>query len=616
MPSDITGPTRVDRPLPPPTRSSGVGGVSSSQAVVRVTPVDPQQRTDVPSQLLGRSGLDLYELLATNDLVTPRPTTGNVALDVGLEQARSALLRNLPGDALAALDGVWDAARRTEEGWYLRSGALLVLGLPGEGDRVATDGLTARPQSSALRFIQSLARLVVNDAAGARVAIQEALQRVPNDPTLLVQQALVQAKQGNKQPAISLFADLQTSVPDHPALAWGRAAMKVIVAEATRQQSRPTPVTWPTVPEPQTGSVDGAIDIFPEQTGALPSVAPRVSSDVATAALERFGASIASRPMTEIGREARLLLRAFSAGGTLVASATPEQAHAARVLLSAVAQWASGDVPEIPSPMHTLVTQLVPLVQHGRLDEAQRLLRRQGTVAREPIGRLLMSVLMGADQQHAPDGATARSRLSTTPVYNAALAADSMTPGGGVGVVREDKDRGAVVPIRLGLALLEESAPERKRVSGAQKAWSAMTGRDVYDNDRLSPSMLHGVHVELAGITPRDNLSVFDRLSGRVASITSPEERGLGWGAARAAAESQPSEWSEGAGMRAVALVCVVLAAGTLIAGYGAFAIALAVGAAWLGLRRSGREGSRSHATGGSQSGNEPERSPETGNPR
>lgn len=574
MPPDITGPTGVDRLLQPPTRHTGVGGVSSSQAVVRVAPVDPQSRTDVPSQLLGRSGLDLYELLATSDLVITRATTGNVALDVGLEQARSALLRNLPGDALAALDGIWDAARHTEEGWYLRSGALLVLGLPGESDRVANDGSVVAPQSSALRFIQSLARLMVNDSVGARTAIEEALQRAPQDATLLIQQALVQAKQGDRQPALRVLAEMQHAMPDHPALVWGRAALKVIVADMTRQQFRRTPMNSPVVP-----------DVTADDR--VPSVTPRRMADVATAALERFGASIAARPMPEVGREARLLLRAFSAGGTLVTSVTAEQAHAARGILSAVVHWASGEARAAQSPVHAVVMQLVALIQGGHFDEAQRFLRRQGGVAREPVGRLLLAVLLGADQSSPPDGATAWSRVSSTPGHGTAWATESLTPGGSVGVVREDRDRGAVVPIRLGLAMLASGIP----------------------GDTLSQ-----INNEIINGTSYENLSVIERLSGRVARIPNPEERGEGWGAAGAAAALQStSDWSAGAGMRAVALVCVVMAAGFLIAGYSVPAIALAVGAAWLGLRRSGRELSGRLNENVYQSANEPEKSPESG---
>ena len=85
-----------------------------STALVPLDPLSPQP-TAAPAHPLGRSGIDLLDILATTDAVATRGPTGAVALEVGLEHARGALLRNLPGDALAALDGVWERARKT--GW-------------------------------------------------------------------------------------------------------------------------------------------------------------------------------------------------------------------------------------------------------------------------------------------------------------------------------------------------------------------------------------------------------------------------------------------------------------------------------------------------------------------
>lgn len=594
--------------MQPPPRTNGGGGVSSSQAVVRVTPVEPKARSDVPSQLLGRSGLDLYELLATTDLVTPRQTTGNVALDVGLENARSALLRNLPGDALAALDGVWDAAKRTEEGWYLRSGALLVLGLPGESDRVVNDGLDGKPLSNALRFIQSLARLAVGDASGARATLQVALERLPTNVTLMVQQVIVQAKHGDRQSALDVFAQLQESVPDHPSLAWGRAALRAIVTDTTRRESRPTPVDWPSA----TSGPDG---------GRM--VTPNVSADVASGALERFGASAGTRPSAEIAREARLLLRAFSAGGTLVASATAEQAHAARVILSAFVAVTSGEGHDPSSTMHALVSQLLPLIQRGQFDEAERVLRRHSGVTREPIGRLLLAVLLGGSQRQVPDGATIQTGNRSTPVYSAAMTAALLTPETGMGIIRDEVDRGAVVPVRLGLGLLEETAVARKRASGSYAAnqWAPPSDSEIAREIGIGSSMAAGGMLESLRSSQHVGVSLMDRITGRVSSIPSPEERGQGWGAAHAAAHAAASshptaDWAEGAGIRAIALVCVMLAAGSLIAGYAIPAIALGVGGVWLGLRRSGRDGHARTEHDVHQSGNEPEKTPESGSRR
>jgi hypothetical protein len=128
-------------------------------------------------------------------------------------------------------------------------------------------------------------------------------------------------------------------------------------------------------------------------------------------------------------------------------------------------------------------------------------------------------------------------------------------------------DRGPVVPVRLGLALLEETPAARAAFDLAAMA-SVGSGR-------------------IAATSEADR-AIANR--GEVPTLRSPEEAGAGWGAARAAAGPDRSDWSRGAGVRAIALVCVALAMTALVTGHGAAAIGLAAGAAWLAVRRSGRE--------------------------
>lgn len=485
-----------------------------------------------------------------------------MALEVGLEQARGSVLRNLPGDALAALDSVWQGARRTEEGWYLRSGALTVLGLPGESDRVAEEGIAMRPNSVALRFVQSVARLAMGDLAGARAVLQPALTLRGNDPVILVQHALIQARQGDSRAADATLAKLERAIPDHPAVEWGRNALRSIVADATRQRSRPTPVDWP--------ATDA--DIFPPAFGEDPDPAPASQSraatptprnsdavtDVATSALERFGARVAMRPAAEVVREARLLLRAFSAGGTLAAATHGEQAHAARTLLAAFLGSSGVDEHDRRTPLRSIVEQVVPLLQQGQTHDAERIVHRQRALAREPIARLLLAVVRGASLTVARNSAFDSAPVAGVKASGAHSAVSSDAASDTVvhdAVVRDAVERGQVVPIRLGLGLLEETSAMREAMR-----------------------------------TPFVVAPVVEALSGA-------ELDGAGWGAAHRAASEQPvGEWEEGAGVRAVALVCVALAAGALFTGHGVVAIALGVGAAWLGLRRSGREGRFSHS--------------------
>ena len=121
-----------------------------------MTPVAPQPVTnpDVPS--LGRSGLSARDLLSAPDQIVVRSKTPGLALGMGLEQARGALIRNQPTEALMTLDEVWEGARTTETGWYLRGGSLALLGLPAEASRIASQILNKRPDSIANRFLLSL----------------------------------------------------------------------------------------------------------------------------------------------------------------------------------------------------------------------------------------------------------------------------------------------------------------------------------------------------------------------------------------------------------------------------------------------------------------------------
>ncbi len=595
--------------------TSGSGAVGPSTALVPLDPLSPQP-TAAPAHPLGRSGIDLLDILATTDAVATRGPTGAVALEVGLEHARGALLRNLPGDALAALDGVWERARKTEEGWYLRSGALTVLGLPGECDRVAEEGLTLRPTSVALRFVQSVARLALGDIAGARHALAPAMQRADADPLLRVQQALTEARQGDERGANAVLQQLERTAPDHPAVLWGRNALRALVAEATRSRSRPTPSDWPSAVD-DTGVDDAARARTPSTPLASIETATReTTSDPASAALERFGARVALRPAAEVAREARMLLRAFSAGGSLAAATTPEQAHAARIVLTTFLAVAANEHGEVPSPVRTMVEQITPLLQRGRPDEADRVVRRQSVMAREPIGRLLLAVVRGAALAGARVGemlsdagaigvsdagvidATLQEADLAEPTRaagttagkapaDACVSAPSLrhTPFRGVPVlgellVRDAVDRGPVVPIRLGLSLLEETAGQRAALQGASGAWPAMVSN-----------------------SPRDLTEIFPTSGESNGAPRNPESEGAGWGAAHAArTHGSAAEWSDGAGARIVALLCVALAMGSLVTGHGAIAIGLGIGAAWMGLRKSGsRQTHGTHEGGGSQ---------------
>ena len=605
VPSDIPGifPSgSAGIPTPSPT-----GKVSPSRALVPIAPTDPRPVGAPAGSPLGRSGLDLAELLGTLDTIAPRPRTPAVALEVGLEQARGALLRNLAGDALAALDSVWEGARRTEEGWYLRSGALTVLGLPGESDRVAEEGLATRPASAGLRFLQSLARLAVGDIAGARTALQPALERAPDDPLLVVQQAVVLARQGDARGADALLQRAVRASPEHPAVDYGRAAVRAATADATRSVSRSTPafstaafptaaLSTPALSTPAS-STPAMMELFPtpsesfafdmnadrkvsgatvergSNTGdaaasagsaATPTAAKSGDGarDVVDSALSGIGARLVAGAAPDVARETRLLLRAFSAGGTLATAGGPEQAHAARALLSTLTSVLTGESVEAPPPLRTLLQQLVVALREARDGDAERLMRRASSVMREPSVRMTQLIVNGAIAELARDG-----RTTDRPISN--------TPGSLAAVVRGAAEPGVVVPVRLGLALLDETPASRSISRATDPAgWATVS----------------------AGLDGRGMLIARgEEVTGSYRTMPSADDLARGWGAgeltAGARRASSMDDMSVGSGVRAVAVVCVALAAVALTTGHGAIAIGLAVGAAWLALRRSGGEG-------------------------
>ncbi len=600
----------------PPTAGAPV----SSRALVRIEPT-PRSAPVGPSDdasgraPLDRSGLNLLDLLDATDVLVERTDTAPVALEVGLERARGALLRNLPADALAALDHIWEGARRTEEGWYLRSGALTVLGLPAESDRVSEEGLAVRPTSTALRFLQSLARVVLGDLAGARNTLQSAQLLEPSDTLLLVQQAIVQAKQGDGAGAEQLLQRAALSSPEHPAIEYGRAGVRLAASDVTRQRSRPTPIDVPTlrgefeVPRTAMRVAEVLEAIERESTG-----------DVTADALFRLGARVALLPSTETVRESRALLRAFSAGGTLATVGGAEQTHAARILLTAFAGVISEGATDTAGPLRALVQQLVPMLRDGRLDDAARLVRRSQGVGREPVGRLLQRVVDGAmaAEQHVT-GIPPKVRHGTpvvgtavvarvTPLYSApaavapevgaagdaALANEShveptaldsrigsrATPSGSTeaAVVRGELERSPIIPVRLGLALLEETTQSRAAARAAD--WTSPV-RHASPRDSFQLEARHGAA----------------ELSLRSASHTpfrDVEGMGTGWGIARAVNGFAQPDRRPPTTIRTMAMTLVIAALIAIGTGHWAVAATLGVAAVWAGARLvAGIDGAR-----------------------
>jgi len=219
----------------------------------------------------------------------------------------------------------------------------------------------------------------------------------------------------------------------------------------------------------------------------------------------------------------------------------------------------TGESAEPPQPLRTLIQQLVVAFREGRDGDAERLMRRASSVMREPTVRMMQLVVRGAIAELVRTGRGSEPTPATTPESGAA-------------VVRGTTEPGVVVPVRLGLALLEETRASRAISRATDPAgWATVSG----GIDGRGVPVVRG-----------------EEVTGTYQTVPSADDVARGWSAAELTAGGRNSvvgdDLSVGSGVRAVALICVALAAAAMSTGHSAIAIGLGGGAAWLALRRSG----------------------------
>lgn len=481
-----------------PVRTPGAGtarGAAAPGAVAPVAPIGPGS-----SAPLARSGVAPDAVVAREDAVAVRTLAAPVELRVALEESRAALVRRDPVAALTALDRVWQGADQIEEGWYLRAGALAALGLAGEGATVATRGLDRAPRSRALRFVLSLSRALSGDLAGARDALQGALDEAPDDPVLLAQLAVLLERQGRSDDAARARRRLQSRWATHPATTWADDALRAARADRQRAQSRAVP------------------DDAAASAHALPddarSTDAHMMRDAATEAIAALGVTIATGDDTRAIAHARQVLRAFAVDGTYGAGWSPSLAHAARTLLGTiidVLQRAS-DTGEWPAhPSLRVSTPIASWAEQGGADDAADETfdadASGAAQSAQPTTVVIAQVVRQLRTGRTLNGFSVRSALGRVPVamarWIAALLRDTAyavpdaptrTPPGGatsyaegadgpthVSTLSSTSDDGVLTPIRLGLALLPETSAPRVRASGA--AWRAVASTTVDADD-------------------------------------------------------------------------------------------------------------------------------------
>lgn len=598
---------RVPSSLPPGADGSSLPRAASGEigALRPVRPAEPGVGA-ASGTPLSRSGVSSDLLFGGDaDLLVERVPVPRGAVAMGLSQARSALLRHLPADALAALDDVWQGAEGLEEGWYLRSGALTVLGLPGEGDRVAGEGLARQPASVALRYLQTIARLSLGDVSPAQTALSEALEMAPDDPILRLVRAVLQSRQGHGELAREIFEGVASEVKDHPALNWARGLLRASRADEARGQARSTSLLASGefaaldagAAEPPAPAVRGLA------TGRWGSAGkPLLEQSFAALGAELFGVEdsaagngestrLNSARVNTAAQSVLALRKLLASGGVLVGSAASSQVHLARGLLNqlldAINRPSSG-VPIAPAPMSTPThtgngaALLFNAIAAGNLTQARRLwLRSSASFA--PASRPLMEALLG--------GMAVRSGNVEAFV---SPAVESL-------IIRSGSDRQSLELIRFGLSLLQEpeiTNPENGMLPGRRITPLGLEGMDLAESEpRTNASRWPLGRTAASGSWP-----IAHGPAGEVPGIPVGEAGGTGWGAASAAAQTVGEAGrgtaerfgSPASGSRApqwVAVVCILLAIVAGLKGFNAFAAAFAVGAAWMGLRSSGKNG-------------------------
>lgn len=577
----------------PSARVPSGGGSGRTGAIVPVAPTDnivqPDSRTP-----LGGSGVSVDALLETSDHLAVRAPVTQGAMSMGLEQARMALLKDLPVDALAALDDVWTGARHTEEGWYLRAGALAVLGLPGEGDRVAAEGLEARPSSLALRFMQALSRSLGGDFIGARMILAGAVEVAPDNPVLKLLYAVNQAHQGHREQAETMVGEVMRRFPTHPAVEWARQAVRSVVAERTRGNALDTV----RMPSGEYATVNSFSELAGRADDVVADVVVDVFADSLRSALVSLGSRlVVARRMREDGgfaegtsldESVRELLRALSAGGALSGASGSAESHAARTILGQLLQnERSQDVGSNAGIVDQAVRsdgtpgvlrQMLGHINGGDYAQAARLWRRLEGQVPSAMRSVIRCLFEGMKNAAEGNPAQTRSGHGYGDKHSHQVLHLSR-PG-----MRFGRESGALQPIRFGLALLNESETgsmiDAARRPSEQRLWNVTPGAGA-----------QGIVADLGE----------GSVIGHPRPVPGEDAGGIGGGIAEAgwaissasvvpsvAPIVRSSSASEGS-LRLMAVICIVLALTFGVLNYSAAAVAFGAGAAWLGLRSRGR---------------------------
>ncbi len=191
-------PPRIDDdPLLPPK-----GAPQSPQS-----PQPSTLRDDAPIALAGR--LELGDVL---------PDTTRLAL--ALEGATRALQSGKAEAVLAELDAVWSHQLASDSPWYLRGGALQLLGRTADAEQVLRDAVARLPRSAAILYLLGVHTAHRGQPEAARLANDHALALHPTEPLLWLQRAALATREGTPDMATAILQHVRTLAPAFPADDW------------------------------------------------------------------------------------------------------------------------------------------------------------------------------------------------------------------------------------------------------------------------------------------------------------------------------------------------------------------------------------------------------------
>jgi Flp pilus assembly protein TadD len=207
-------------------------------------PVDELTATDRARAI---SEETLAGLLAEST-VAERTPADPLALHVALEEARQGIVRNEPHRALEALDRVWTDDLIDEEPWYLRGGALGLLGRTADAEEIVRTGLARRPTSVALHLLNALVQLDVTSLTEAQTSLTRALSIRPDEPLLLAQLAVVAHRQGRTADAQMLIARAAQINPLDLAIPYAKEQIESSPLRGAREVPNGIEGRWEAVP--------------------------------------------------------------------------------------------------------------------------------------------------------------------------------------------------------------------------------------------------------------------------------------------------------------------------------------------------------------------------------